>query len=134
MNEIDDPTGQIPPPDENDEMTEIEQQNQDEEPYDNDVANENEERNYDEEVNNELVTMQNTSVNWDDDGTGESRITRPNSLADNDLRNVLNRRRNQQPRSLQNFVRLSVRNRADRNIRIVIVNVDRYIGSFRNVN
>lgn len=119
---------------ENDEPNENEQQNQNEE-YDNNASNENLELNQNEELNNELDAMQNASVNWENTDAEESRITRPMiALAANDLRNVLNRRRNQQPRSSQNFVRLSVQNRPDRNIRIVIGYVDEYISSFRNMN
>lgn len=119
---------------ENDEPNENEQHNQNEETYDNDAPNENQERNQNEEVNSELDAMQNASVNWENTDAEESRITRPSALAANDLRNVLNRRRNQQPRTSQNFVRLSVQNRPDRNIRIVVGNVDEYISSFRNLN
>lgn len=78
-------------------------------------------------------TTDHDEMNEIDEPTGQvPPLDENDALTDNDLRNVLNRRRNQQRRSLQNFERLSVRNRADRSIRIVIGNVDRYIGSFRH--
>lgn len=81
----------------------------------------------------EIVTLQQMEANENEELIGElnsmqtdSRIERPNTLASDDLRSVLNDRRAQ---SSENFVRLSVRNH-HRNIRITVGNLDRYLSSF----